>query len=153
MKIMVSACLLGDNVKYNGENNKNHKLIEFLKKYNYEVIKVCPEVLGGLSIPRAPAEIIDDRVINTKNIDVTERYHQGAKKTLAIARDNNIEIAILKKNSPSCGSGSIYDGTFSHTLIEGDGTTSRLLKENGIKVFNEDNYLKYFEKESIYEKN
>ena len=139
MKIMVSACLLGDNVKYDGSNNKNTKLIEFLK--DYEVIKICPEVLGGLSIPRAPAEIINDRVVNMENIDVTEEYHYGAQKTLAIAYDNDIKIAILKKNSPSCSSDKIYDGTFTHTLVNGDGITSKLLKENGINVYNEDNYI------------
>ena len=138
MKIIVSACLLGDNVKYDGTNNKNNELIEFLK--NYEVIKVCPECLGGLSIPRVPAEIVSSKVINKEGIDVTKEYYLGAEKALEIAKDNNIKIAILKKNSPSCGIGSVYDGTFTHTLINGDGITSRLLKENGIMIYNEDNY-------------
>ena len=140
MKIIVSACLLGDNVKYNGTNNKNNELIEFLS--DYEVIKVCPECLGGLSIPRVPSEIQGSRVINKDGIDVTKEYCLGAEKTLQIAKDNNIKIAILKKNSPSCGKDRIYDGTFTHTLIDGDGITSRLLKENGIMVYNEDNYRK-----------
>ena len=138
MKIMVSACLLGDNVKYDGSNNKNTKLIEFLN--DYEIIKVCPEVLGGLSIPRVPAEIQNNKVINKEGIDVTKEYSLGARKTLEIAKKNNIKIAILKKNSPSCSSNKIYDGTFNHKLIEGDGITVKLLKENGIKVFDEDNY-------------
>ena len=138
MKIMVSACLLGDNVKYDGSNNKNTKLIEFLN--DYEIIKVCPEVLGGLSIPRVPAEIQNNKVINKEGIDVTKEYLSGARKALEIAKKNNIKIAILKKNSPSCGSNKIYDGTFSHKLIESDGITVKLLKENGIKVFDEDNY-------------
>ena len=138
MKIIVSACLLGDNVKYDGTNNKNDELIEFLK--DYEIIKVCPEVFGTLKIPRISAEIVGDRVINKNGIDVTNEYLLGAKKTLKIAKDNNIKIAILKKNSPSCGSGKVYDGTFSHTLIDGDGITAKLLKENGILVFNESNY-------------
>lgn len=140
MKIMVSACLLGDNVKYDGTNNQNNELIEFLK--DYEIIKVCPEVMGSLSIPRAPAEIRNDKIINQKGVDVTKEYTIGAKKTLEIAKDNDIKIAILKKNSPSCGSNYIYNGTFSHTLTNGDGITTRLLKENGIKVFNEDDYYK-----------
>ena len=146
MKIMVSACLLGDNVKYDGTNNKNNDLIEFLK--DYEIIKVCPECLGGLSIPRSPAEIVGNRVINKDNIDVTNEYLLGAEKTLKIAKDNDIKIAILKKNSPSCGSGKVYDGTFSHTLIDGDGITAKILKNNGIIVYNEDNYMamqKYIE--------
>ena len=139
MKIIVSACLLGDNVKYDGTNNKNDDLIYFLK--DYEVIKVCPEVMGGLPIPRISAEIKNKHVINKDGIDVTNEYNMGAEKVLKIAKENNIKIAILKKNSPSCGSNKIYDGTFSHTLIDGDGITTRLLKENGIEVFNEDNYL------------
>ncbi len=143
MKIMVSACLLGDNVKYDGTNNKNNDLIEFLK--DYEIVKVCPEVLGGLSIPRVPAEILNDRVINKDGIDVTNEYINGASKTLEIAKNNNIKVAILKKNSPSCGSNTIYDGTFSHTIINGDGITARILKNNGIIVLNEDNYKEYFE--------
>ena len=138
MKIMVSACLLGDNVKYDGSNNKNTKLIEFLN--DYEVISVCSEILGGLSIPRVPAEIQNNKVINKEGIDVTKEYLSGARKALEIAKKNNIKIAILKKNSPSCGSNKIYDGTFNHKLIEGDGITVKLLKENGIKVFDEDNY-------------
>ena len=147
MKIMVSACLLGDNVKYNGKNNYHPKLVEFLKKY--EIIKVCPEVMGGLMIPRIPSEIKDDIVINECEVDVTKEYQLGAMKTLKIAKENNIKVAILKKNSPSCGCGKIYDGTFTHTLIDGDGVTAKLLKENGIVVLNEDNYEEYLR--SIYE--
>ena len=139
MKIMVSACLLGNNVKYDGTNNKKDDLINFLK--DFEVISVCPECLGGLSIPRSPSEIVGERVINKEGLDVTNEFILGANKTLAIAKENNIKIAILKKNSPSCGSNYIYDGTFSHSLIPGDGITSKLLKENDILVFNEDNYL------------
>ena len=138
MKIMISACLLGYNVKYDGKNNLNNDLIEFLK--DYEVISICPEIMGGLSIPRTPAEIKDKKVINKNNVDVTNEYNLGAKKTLKLAKENNIKVAILKKNSPSCGVGTIYDGTFTHTLVNGDGITTKLLKENGIMVLNEDNY-------------
>ena len=141
MKIMVSACLLGDNVKYNGKNNKNDDLIEFLK--NYEIVKVCPEVLGGLSIPRKPAEIKERRVFTIDNYDVTDNFISGAEKTLKIARQNNIKVAILKKNSPSCGSNRVYDGTFSKTLIDGDGITVKLLKENGITILDEESYKEY----------
>ncbi len=141
MKILVSACLLGDNCKYNGGNNQNDELIDFLK--NYEVIKVCPEVMGGLSIPRLSSEIKNGRVINTDNIDVTEYFKIGAEKTLEIAKKNNIKYAILKSNSPSCGCGKIYDGTFSHTLIDGNGITADLLSKNGIIILNENNYKKY----------
>lgn len=141
MKIIVSACLLGDNCKYNGGNNYNRELSNFLK--DYEVIKVCPEVMGGLAIPRVPSEIKNGKVINQEGVDVTHKYQLGALKTLEIAKDNNIKIAILKSNSPSCGSGKIYDGTFSKTLISGDGVTTKLLKENKIIVLNEENFIDY----------
>lgn len=138
MKIMVSACLLGDNVKYNGRSNYNEELVSFLK--DFEVIKVCPEVLGGLPIPRDCSEIIGDKVITINKVDVTENYKQGAYKALQLAKENDIKIAILKKNSPSCGAGGIYDGSFTHNIINKDGITAKLLKENGIRVLNEENY-------------
>jgi len=141
MKIMVSACLLGDNVKYNGKNNYQEDLVKFLK--NHEIIKICPEVLGGLSIPRSPSEIKDDRVINKNYEDVTKEFVLGSEKALDIAKLENIKVAILKANSPSCGSGYIYDGTFHNKLIEGDGKTAELLKRNGITILNEKNYKEY----------
>jgi len=141
MKIMVSACLLGDNVKYNGKNNYQEDLVKFLK--NHEIIKICPEVLGGLSIPRSPSEIKDDRVINKNYEDVTKEFVLGSEKALDIAKLENIKVAILKANSPSCGSGYIYDGTFQNKLIEGDGKTAELLKRNGITILNEKNYKEY----------
>lgn len=147
MKIMVSACLLGDNVKYNGGNNYNQELIDFLQKH--EIYKVCPEVMGGLLIPRIPAEIKDDRVFNEKGKDVTNEYTKGALKVLEIAEKNNIKVAILKERSPSCGSNEIYDGTFNHQVINGEGITTKLLKENEIIVLSENNYLEYF-KENYY---
>ena len=147
MKIMVSACLLGDNVKYDGGNNYNQDLIDFLK--DYEVIKVCPECLGGLTTPRIPAEILHDKVINEEGTDVTKEYNEGALKTLEIAKENDIKVAILKRNSPSCGFHAIYDGTFTHTITNGDGITAKLLNEKGIKVLNENNYKEYFKRRGI----
>ena len=145
MKIMVSACLLGYNVKYDGNSNLNYELIDFLK--NYEVVSVCPEVLGGLSIPRVPSEIKNNKVYNQKGKDVTKEFIFGADKTLQIAKQNNIKVAILKEKSPSCGSINIYDGTFTHQVIEGMGITAKLLKDNGIVVLNENNYKEYFKGE------
>jgi uncharacterized protein YbbK (DUF523 family) len=142
MKIMVSSCLLGDNVKYDGTNNKNDDLIKFLE--DYEIIKVCPEVFGGLSIPRIPSEIRNNKVINKEFKDVTNEFILGANKALKIAKENDIKVAILKDGSPSCGSINIYDGTFTHTKINGDGITAKLLKENNITVLNENNYKDYF---------
>ena len=126
---------MGDNCKYDGGNNFDEKVFSFLKDKDY--VKVCPECLGGLKIPRVPSEIIKDNyVINKDGVDVTKEYNLGAFKTLEIARNNNCSCAILKSRSPSCGCGKIYDGTFSKILKNGDGITTRLLKENNIKVIN-----------------
>ena len=141
MKYVVSACLLGDNCRYNGGNNYNENVCKFLS--NKEYIKVCPECLGGLSIPRLPSEIIGDKVINSSNIDVTLNYKKGAEETLKICQNENINCAIMKSRSPSCGCGKIYDGTFSKKLVDGDGITVRLLKEHGINVLSEEDINEY----------
>ena len=136
---IVSACLLGENVKYSGGNNFTEAVVEFLK--DKEFIPVCPEVLGGLTIPREPCERLDDRVINKSGADVTEAFHKGAERCLENVLEKvslgDIEGAILKARSPSCGSEVIYDGTFSSTKIPGDGVFTELLKSKGIKVMTE----------------
>ncbi len=134
--VLISACLLGINCKYNGKNNYNPKVEALKEKYN--LIPICPETMGGLSTPRIPSEIINDKVINKEGLDVTKQYHKGADIALEVALKNNVELAIFKAKSPSCGSGKIYDGSFSSTVIDGDGVTSKLLKEHGIKVITED---------------
>lgn len=135
-KILVSACLAGVNCKYNGENNENGKIIELIK--NKDVILVCPEQMGGLKTPRTPAERKDDKVITKENIDVTKEYQKGAEETLKLAQKFNIKTAVLKSKSPSCGKNKIYDGTFSHTLVDRNGVTAELLKKNGINVISSD---------------
>ena len=136
---IVSACLLGENVKYSGGNNFTEAVVEFLK--DKEFIPVCPEVLGGLTIPREPCERLGDRVINKSGVDVTEAFHKGAGRCLENVLEKvslgDIEGAILKARSPSCGSEVIYDGTFSSTKIPGDGVFTELLKSKGIKVMTE----------------
>ena len=141
MKIAVSSCLLGINCKYNGKSNYNEDIIKLKEKY--EIIPICPEVLGGLPTPRIPSEIINNKVINQEGTDVTLEYVTGANKALQILKENNIKIAILKAKSPSCGKGEIYDGTFSHTIIEGNGITANLFLENDILVLNEYNFHQY----------
>jgi uncharacterized protein YbbK (DUF523 family) len=131
-KILVSACLLGTNCKYSGGNNYSEEVMEYLK--DYEIIPICPEQLGGLPTPRPASEIIGDKVINNEGTDVTSNYQKGAEETLKIAKLLGIKKALLKAKSPSCGNGKIYDGTFSGTLIDGDGITTKLLKENNIEV-------------------
>ena len=132
MKILVSACLAGDDCKYNGGNNYNEKLAEYVK--DNEVIKVCPEVLGGLPIPRKPGEIVGGIVRNEDGTSVDREYREGAEKALKIALKNEVDVAILQSRSPSCGVKEIYDGTFSKTKIPGHGVFAGMLIENGIRV-------------------
>lgn len=142
MKIGVSSCLLGYCCKYDGKSNYNNDIIELGKEH--ELIPICPEVLGGLSIPRFPAEIINDKVINTKGEDVTLNYVSGANRALEILRSDGVEVVILKSKSPSCGMNKIYDGTFSHTLTNGHGIATRVFLENGITIYDENNFKDLF---------
>ena len=137
-KLLISACLAGINCKFNGENNLLDKEIldEISKKYH--LLFVCPEVFGGLGTPREPAEMKDGLVVTKTAKDVSENFKFGAEICLKIAKLNGCKKAILKARSPSCGSGQIYDGSFSKKLIFGDGVAAKLLKENGILVFSED---------------
>ena len=139
IKVLISACLLGDNVKYSGGNNLTPKLVTLLEKYNVDIVKVCPECFGGLPIPRVPSEIKENKVFSKDNRDVTEKFLTGAEKTLKIAKENQIDFAILKERSPSCGSTYIYDGNFSGKIIEGQGVATRKLNEENIIVFSEEN--------------
>ena len=134
-KILVSKCLLGINCRYKGDSCKNDAVCALSEKY--EIIPICPEQDGGLPTPRDPAEIVNGRVISSAGRDVTAEYEKGARHALELAREHNVEFAVLKSKSPSCGCGTIYDGTFSGTLITGDGITAGLLKAMGFKVTNE----------------
>lgn len=118
-KVLISACLLGENCKYSGGNNYDPAL-EALREH-YELIPICPEQMGGLPTPRTPAERVGDRILTRDGADVTEEYHLGAQKALEIAKANGVTLAVLQPRSPSCGSGQIYDGTFSGKLIPGRG--------------------------------
>lgn len=137
-KVLISACLAGINCKFNGENNllDSGILDEISKKYH--LLFVCPEVFGGLSTPREPAEMKGGLVVTKTAKDVSENFKFGAEICLKIAKLNGCKKAILKARSPSCGSGQIYDGSFSKKLIFGDGVAAKLLKENEILVFSED---------------
>ena len=137
MNILVSACLLGVSCRYDG-NSCEVEAVKELSKY-CTLIPICPEQMGGLPTPRYPSEIVGDKVINQVGIDVTNEYVKGAHIALEYALLNDVKYALLKAKSPSCGSGQIYDGTFSKTLINGDGICAKLLKENGIEVYSEEN--------------
>ena len=138
--ILVSACLVGINCKYNGGNNYNKKIFELVKKG--EAIPICPEQLGGLQTPRIPSEIkiIDGKrhVINKEGEDVTQNFEKGAEEVLELAKKLNIKKAILQPRSPSCGVGKIYSGNFNGELIEGNGILAELFIKNGIEVINPD---------------
>ena len=132
MKIMVSACLLGQKCKYNGGDNFSEKVAAFCE--GHEVIPVCPEVAGGLSVPRIPCEIVSGKVINKAGESKDREFRDGAEKCLAIAKQNQIDLAILQSRSPSCGVRQIYDGSFSRHLAEGAGVFASLLMANGFRV-------------------
>lgn len=135
-KILVSACLLGIDSKYNGDNNKNEKIINLMDKYI--LIPFCPEIMGGLSTPREPSEIIDNNIITKSGNNVTENFIKGAKESLKLAEMYNIKTAVMKSRSPSCGYKKIYDGTFTSTITDGNGITAELFLKNGIKILTED---------------
>ena len=132
MTIGVSACLLGDNCKYNGGNNYSEKVIRFTE--GHEVIHVCPEVLGGLPVPREPSEIVNGVVCHKDGISVDEEFRRGAELALEIVKKQNADLVILQSRSPSCGVNSIYDGTFGGKTIAGQGVFAKMLEENGIKI-------------------
>ena len=134
-KLLVSACLLGENCKYNGGNNYNEKVVA-LRKY-FDFVPICPECFGGLPIPRVPSEIAGDRVLSKDGTDLTEAFRDGAEKSLYVAGESNCSVAVLKERSPSCGFGKIYDGTFTGTIVKGNGFTSDLLYKNGIRIYGE----------------
>ena len=138
MKLLVSRCLLGEPCRYDGRSAPGEGVLR-LREEGYTLIPVCPEVEGGLPTPRPPAEYQQNGcVVNREGVDVTAQYHAGAKIALERARCAGCSAAILKAKSPSCGNERIYDGTFSRTLIPGQGVTAALLTEAGIPVFNEE---------------
>ena len=137
-KLLISACLIGENCKYSGGNNALPEEQLRQLKENYELIPVCPEQLGGLPTPRTPAERRGDRVITRDGRDVTAEFHAGAERVRQISIDDTIRRALLKSRSPSCGRDRIYDGTFSGTLIRGNGVTAQILLEQGISVYTEE---------------
>ena len=132
MIIMVSACLAGENCKYNGGNNRNKK-VEALFNGN-RIIPICPEVMGGLSTPRVPSEIVHGIVMNKDGVNVDREYRCGAEMALKIAEREQPDLVILQSRSPSCGVKQRYDGTFTGRLTDGAGVTAALLMEHGFHV-------------------
>jgi uncharacterized protein YbbK (DUF523 family) len=148
-KVLVSACLLGGKVRYNGSFRLNHHPVLARWQSEGRIVQICPEVAAGFSTPRPPAEISgagdghtvlrgQGTVIEQTGNDVTHRYREAGQLALDLARETGCRYAVLTDGSPSCGSGYIYDGSFSGTRMAGRGTTTALLEENGIRVFSED---------------
>ena len=133
--VLISACLLGISCRYAGDGKRTEGLDRLMDRAQF--IPVCPEIYGGLPTPRPPAERRGDRVINRDGADVTAQYGRGAKEALKLASLFDAKCALLKERSPSCGSGEIYDGSFTGRRIAGDGVTAELLKKRDIRVFGE----------------
>ena len=133
--LLISACLLGRPCRYDG-GSKHCPMAEALKE-KYELVPVCPECFGGLPIPREPSERVGDKVLSRTGEDVTAAFLKGAEKTLEIALKSGAALAVLKERSPSCGCGAIYDGTFTGTVVPGNGVAADLLLRNGITVYGE----------------
>jgi len=157
MKILISSCLLGENVRYDGDNSSiaYNSTFTFSQKERFmdilcsnEIYSFCPEVSGGLPTPRVPSEIVSRQkpfiVKDKEGKDVTINFLLGAKNTLELCKNEDIKLALLKSNSPSCGNMQIYDGSFSGNFIEGQGLTAKLLSENGITIFNETQMNNFF---------
>ena len=134
MKVLVSACLLGENCKYSGGNNRCPALLDWLEREGHEAVPVCPEQLGGLPTPRTPAETVDGVVTDRDGRNVDAEFRRGAALALETARREGAELAVLQPRSPSCGARQVYDGSFSGRKIDGMGVFARLLSENGFRA-------------------
>ena len=150
MKIMVSACLLGENCKYNGGNNRNTELLRMLS--GHTVIPVCPEVLGGLPVPRIPAEIVNGNVTNREGVSVDEAFRRGAEKALALAKQEQPDLIILQPRSPSCGVKEIYDGSFSGSLVPGLGVFAEAAAEAGFRTVDAEDALRILVSDNLQRK-
>lgn len=135
-KILVSACLLGVNCRYKGDGKPCRAVLDMAGKHT--LIPVCPEQMGGLPTPRPPAEQKGGRVVTKDGADLTDAFVRGARDALIPALLNGADYAVLKARSPSCGKGKVYDGSFSGTLVDGDGVFAALLKKEGIPVYTEE---------------
>ncbi len=144
MNIGISACLLGECCTYKASH---HLVKDLMMMKDIHYIPVCPEAMGGLTIPRDPCEIVSQKplkVMSIKGEDKTYAYVQGSLRALKIFRDNDVKIALLKYKSPSCGCDGVYDGTFSHQLIDGQGVFAAMCQQCDIKVFGENQILTFF---------
>ena len=135
MNILVSACLLGNNCRYDGKSVPCRQVMDLAQKHR--LFPVCPEQMGGLPTPRLPSEIVNGKVLRSDGVSVDGEYRRGAEAALKTVLDNGITLAIMKSASPSCGNGRIHNGRFDGGMTDGDGITTALLREYGITVINE----------------
>ena len=135
--LLISRCLLGEKCRYDGKSKPLPARTLRALRARYDLIPVCPEVLGGLPTPRTPSERQGDRVVMKTGADVTKEYRRGAETALRAAQENRVCAAVLKERSPSCGKGKIYDGSFTGTLKEGNGVTAEVLLNAGFTVYGE----------------
>ncbi|MBP3616952.1 MAG: DUF523 domain-containing protein [Lachnospiraceae bacterium] len=145
MRVLVSACLLGVNCRYNGVPKEKKEVKELLNREDITLIPVCPEQLGGLPTPRTPSERKGDGVFSKEGEDRTVAFTRGAEEVLRLAKLYGCEVAILKERSPSCGNKEVYDGGFTGTVVTGEGVTAELLRKNGVKVFGESELAEFIE--------
>ena len=134
-KLLISACLLGVGCRYDGGRVKKVDIEPLSERF--ELIPICPEIMGGLPTPRTPSERVGERVLMKDGKDVTDNFMRGAEEAYLVADSLGAKIALLKERSPSCGKGKIYDGSFSGRLIDGDGVAAEYLNARGITVFGE----------------
>ena len=151
MRVLVSACLFGVNCRYNGIPKGNEEVKELLNREDITLIPVCPEQLGGLSTPRTPSERKGTSVVSKEGEDRTEAFSRGAEEALRLAEIYGCAAALLKERSPSCGNKEVYDGSFTGTVVPGEGVTAELLRKNGVTVFGESEieaFLEYVRRET-----
>ena len=141
MKVLVSACLLGENCKYNGGNNYNSAVAEFAK--DKEVLAVCPEIMAGMGCPRTPIEIVDGVLTDRNGNNVDAAMREAIEKAMEIIRKEEIQCAVLQSRSPTCGVNQVYDGSFSGKLIDGSGLFAQALKDAGYQVIDAEDIEMY----------
>jgi len=141
MKILVSACLLGENCKYNGGNNYNAAVVEFVK--GKEILSVCPEMMAGMGCPRTPIEIVDGVLMDRNGNNMDAAMREAIEKAMEMIRKEDIQCAVLQSRSPTCGVNQIYDGSFSGKLIDGSGLFAQALKDAGYQVIDAEDIGKY----------
>jgi uncharacterized protein YbbK (DUF523 family) len=137
MKVLVSACLLGEKVRYHGGDARCSNAVLARWQAEGRLVSFCPEVAGGLPVPRPAAEMSGARVLTREGVDVSTHFLEGARQAAALAAREGIRVAVLKEGSPSCGSGFVYDGSFTGARRPGKGVTTALLEEKGLRVFAE----------------